>query len=291
MPNNKKNTELTDLELTNIQLIEDAYEQRSALHSSEKLNLKLSLQPILKNILNKLELGELRVTERINDEWKTNVWIKKAILLSFIVNDAKLISGSTHNYFDKIPPRFKNADLTLMQSIGSRIVPPACIRSGAYIGKNTIIMPSYINIGAFVDDGSMIDTWVTIGSCARIGKNVHVSSGVCIGGVLEPMQDNPTIIEDNCFIGAGSSIVEGVVVEKNSVISMGVSIGQSTKIYDKETDTIIYGRVPSGSVIIPGSLPAKNGKCSLYCAVIVKKVDAQTLSKTSINNILREVVS
>lgn len=285
MLNNKKNSKKTT-----IQLIESAYEQRATLNNSDNLDFKLTLQPILKNILTKLETGVLRVAEKMNDSWETNQWIKKAILLSFIVNDNQLIYGSTRNYFDKISPRFQNADLTLMQSLGARIVPPACVRTGAYIGKNTIIMPSYINIGAFVDDNSMIDSWVTIGSCAQIGKNVHISAGVGIGGVLEPMQDNPTIIEDNCFIGAGSQIVEGIIVEKNSVVSMGVYIGKSTKIYDRETDTVIYGRVPSGSVVVSGSLPSNNGNCNLYCAVIVKKVDAKTLSKTSINNILREIV-
>lgn len=283
MLNNKKNSQTTTM-----QLIEKAYQQRATLNNHENLDFKLTLQPILKNILTKLETGTLRVAEKINDVWETHLWIKKAILLSFIINDNQLIYGSSRNYFDKILPRFQHADLEFMQSIGARIVPPACIRSGSYVGKNTVIMPSYINIGAFIDENSMIDSWATIGSCAQIGKNVHVSAGAGIGGVLEPMQDNPTIIEDNCFIGASAQIVEGVIVEKNSVVAVGVCIGKSTKIYDRETDTIIYGRVPSGSVVVSGSLPSDNGKYNLYCAVIVKKVDLQTLSKTEINNILRE---
>lgn len=289
MLNNKKKLHLTQEELVNIQLIEQAYANRANLQKINNLELKIAVQEIIKNLLNQLETGDLRVTEKINNQWQTNLWIKQAILLSFILNNNQLILGSNRNYFDKIPLRFYNADVNMMQSLGSRIVPPACIRAGAYIGKNTVIMPSYINIGAFIDEGSMIDSWATIGSCAQIGKNVHISAGVGVGGVLEPMQDNPTIIEDNCFIGAGSQIVEGVIVENNSVVATGVKIGKSTKIYDRQTDTVTYGIIPSGSVVVSGSLPSNNKKYNLYCAVIVKKVDAKTLSKTEINNILREI--
>jgi 2,3,4,5-tetrahydropyridine-2-carboxylate N-succinyltransferase len=289
MLNNKKKSDLTTPELVSIQLIEQAYEQRDVLNNPNNVDLKLSLQKIIKDVLTKLEDGILRVAEKHNNEWHTNSWIKKAILLSFIINDNQLIKGSTRNYFDKLPPRLFNADLSTMQSLGSRIIPPACIRKGAYIGKNTVIMPSYINVGAFVDEGTMIDIWSTIGSCAQIGKNVHIAAGAGIGGVLEPMRDNPTIIEDNCFIGAGSQIVEGVVVENNSVIGTGVYISTSTKIYDRETDLVSYGKIPSGSVVVSGNLPSDNKKYSLYCAVIVKKVDLKTLDKIKINSILREL--
>lgn len=272
-----------------IPLIESAYEKRNSLLERKNIELKNLLKEKIDKILKNLESGDLTVVEKINNNWQINTWIKKAILLSFIINNNQLISGSTRNYFDKLPPRFYNCNVDYMKSMQARIVPPACIRTGAYIGKNTVIMPSYINVGAFVDDGSMIDIWSTVGSCARIGKNVHISAGVSIGGVLEPIQDNPTIVEDNCFIGAGSQIVEGVIVENNSVIASGVQISKSTKIYDRHKDLVSYGKIPSGSVVVPGSLPSENKKYNLNCAVIVKKVDHNTLDKTKINNILRDI--
>ena len=285
-----KNNPISSDEI-NIELIEEAFEKRKLLNNHDHLELKITLKNIIQNILTKLEVGDLRVAYKQEQEWKINSWIKKAILLSFIINENQLINSNPSNYFDKIIPRFHNADFNLMQSIGARIIPPACVRTGAYIAPNTIIMPSFINIGAFVDEGSMIDSWVTVGSCAQIGKNVHLSSGVNIGGVLEPMQDNPTIIEDNCFIGANSAIVEGMIIEKNSVISMGVMLSKSTKIYDREKDTISYGKIPSGSVVVPGTLINNNDNYNygVNCAIIVKQVDLKTLSKTSINEILREI--
>lgn len=239
-------------------------------------------------IIEQLELGTIRVAEFQNNKWITHTWIKQAVLLYFRLNNNELISGTSNDYFDKIPPRFHQYSSEAFHKLGIRIVPPACIRKGAYIAPNTVLMPSYINIGAYVGTGTMIDTWATVGSCAQIGNQVHISGGVGIGGVLEPLQANPTIIEDNCFIGARSEIVEGVIIEKHSVISMGVYIGQSTKIYHRETQKILYGRVPAGSVVVPGSLPSKTGDCHLYCAVIVKTVDEQTRSKTGINELLRE---
>lgn len=241
---------------------------------------------IIKEIIKSLNKGSLRVTEKINGSWFTHKWIKKAILLFFRIQSNSIIEN---RYFDKIPIKFSKYNLKKFKSLNCRIVPPATIRYGSYIGNNTVVMPSYINIGAYIDTGTMIDTWATVGSCAQIGKNVHLSGGVGIGGVLEPIQSNPTIIEDNCFIGARSEIVEGVIVEENSVISMGVYIGQSTKIYDRDSCKIHYGRVPSGSVVVPGNLPSKNNSYSLYCAVIVKKVDKKTLSKVGINQILRKI--
>jgi 2,3,4,5-tetrahydropyridine-2-carboxylate N-succinyltransferase len=230
----------------------------------------------------------LRVSSFENNQWVTHTWIKQAVLLYFRLNQNELIQGTPSPYFDKVPLRFENYMAEDFQKLGSRIVPPACVRRGAYIAPHTVLMPSYVNIGAHVGEGTMVDTWATIGSCAQIGNHVHISGGVGIGGVLEPLQANPTIIEDNCFIGARSEIVEGVIVEKNSVISMGVFIGQSTKIYHREKDEVLYGRVPAGSVVVSGTLPSKEGKCQLYCAVIVKTVDEKTRSKTSINQLLRE---
>ncbi|WP_246778095.1 2,3,4,5-tetrahydropyridine-2,6-dicarboxylate N-succinyltransferase [Candidatus Schneideria nysicola] len=234
-----------------------------------------------------LDKGILRVAEKVNGKWITHQWIKKAILLSFIIFDNILMQNSTTRYYDKIMSKFLEWDENNFKDTRCRVVPPASVRKGAYIGKNVVLMPSYVNIGAFIDEGTMVDTWSTVGSCAQIGKNVHLSGGVGIGGVLEPLQANPTIIEDNCFIGARSEIVEGVIVEENSVISMGVFIGKSTKIYNRETSEIHYGYVPSGSVVVPGTLPSNCGCYSLSCAIIVKKVDAKTRSKTSINDILR----
>ncbi len=237
--------------------------------------------------INGLETGQYRVAEPLNDEWQVSEWLKKAVLLYFTVSKNEVMPGTTHNFWDKVPCRFQDADAAEFQSVGARIVPPATIRKGAFIGKGVVCMPSYVNIGAYVDEGTMVDTWATVGSCAQIGKNVHLSGGVGIGGVLEPLQAAPTIIEDGCFIGARSEVVEGVRIGKGSVLSMGVFIGQSTKIYDREADTFSYGYVPPGSVVVPGSLPAENGKYSLNCAVIVKKVDEKTRAKTSINELLR----
>jgi 2,3,4,5-tetrahydropyridine-2-carboxylate N-succinyltransferase len=239
-------------------------------------------------ILNDLDAGKLRVAEKIDGQWVTHQWIKKAVLLSFRLEDNRLMDGGPMRYFDKVPTKFANYDTHAFQKGGFRVVPPATARRGSFIAKNVVLMPSYVNIGAYVDEGTMVDTWATVGSCAQIGKNVHLSGGVGIGGVLEPLQANPTIIEDNCFVGARSEVVEGVIVEENSVISMGVYLSQSTKIYDRATGEITYGRIPSGSVVVSGNLPSADGKYSLYCAVIVKRVDAQTRAKTAINELLRD---
>lgn len=239
---------------------------------------------VVKDTINLLNTGKLKIAEKIENHWITHQWLKKAILIFFKISNNKIIEN---RFFDKVPIKFLNYNKLEFEKLNCRIVPPATIRYGSYIGKNTVIMPSYINIGAHIGENTMIDTWSTIGSCAQIGSNVHISGGVGIGGVLEPIQFNPTIIEDNCFIGARSEIVEGVIIEKNSVISMGVYIGQSTKIYDRINKKIYYGRVPSGSVVVPGNLPSEDGLYSLYCAVIVKKVDEKTIKKTGINNILR----
>ena len=243
----------------------------------------------VEHVLNELDAGRLRVaTREAVGQWTTHQWIKKAVLLSFRLKDNAIVQSGNLSYFDKVPTKFANQSEDELRAAGVRVVPPAVARRGSFQGKGVILMPSYVNIGAYVDEGTMVDTWATVGSCAQIGKNVHLSGGVGIGGVLEPLQANPTIIEDNCFIGARSEVVEGVIVEENSVISMGVYIGQSTKIYDRETGEVHYGRVPAGSVVVSGNLPSKDGKYSLYCAVIVKKVDAQTRSKTSINELLRD---
>lgn len=266
------------------QIIEDAFANITNISAS---NADSKLINAVNEVINNLDSGKMRVAEKVNGDWVVNQWLKKAVLLSFRLNDNKLIAGGETNYFDKVPLKFADYDEVRFQQEGFRVVPPATVRKGAFIGRNTILMPSYVNLGAYVDEGTMVDTWVTVGSCAQIGKNVHLSGGVGIGGVLEPLQANPTIIEDNCFIGARSEIVEGVVVEEGSVISMGVFIGQSTKIYDRETGEISYGRVPAGSVVVAGSLPSKCGKYSLYAAIIVKKVDAKTRSKVGINELLR----
>ncbi len=240
-------------------------------------------------VIQALEAGTLRVaTSSSPGQWTVHTWIKEAILLYFKLQSNQLIPSGFSQAYDKIPPRFQQFDADAFANLQCRVVPPACVRTGAYIGPKTILMPSYVNIGAFVDEGCMIDTWATVGSCAQIGKNVHLSGGAGIGGVLEPLQASPTIIEDNCFIGARSEIVEGVIVERNSVIGMGVFIGQSTKIYDRQTGLIYQGRVPSGSVVVPGSLPDKSGQCHLNCAVIVKTVDEKTRQKTALNELLRD---
>ena len=235
-----------------------------------------------------LNSGELRVAEYIDNDWKVNQWVKKAILVSFKLRENKITDTGYTKFYDKLTSKFNNIEEEYLKKNNIRVVPQAIAREGTYVGKNVVLMPSFMNIGAYVDDGSMVDTWATVGSCAQIGKNVHLSGGVGIGGVLEPLQANPTIIEDNCFIGARSEIVEGVIVKKNSVISMGVYIGQSTKIYDRETGEVSYGVIPEGSVVVSGSLPSKDQKYSLYCAVIVKKVDEKTRSKVGINELLRE---
>ncbi len=234
-----------------------------------------------------LDQGKQRVAEKQTDGWQVNQWLKKAVLLYFRLHDNALIEGGETQFYDKVPGKFAGYSAKDFQQLGARVVPPAMVRKGSHIAKNVVLMPSYVNIGAYVDEGSMVDTWATVGSCAQIGKNVHLSGGVGIGGVLEPLQANPTIIEDDCFVGARSEIVEGVVVEAGSVISMGVFIGQSTPIYDRESDQISYGRVPAGSVVVAGSLPKDRGRYSLNCAVIVKRVTAQTRAKVSINELLR----
>lgn len=269
-------------------IIEDAFERRADITPA---NVDKKVKDAVFGVLEELNAGRLRVATRIGDsqQWETHQWIKKAVLLSFRLEDNVLMDDGVTRYFDKVPPKFAHYTEADFRAGGFRVVPNALVRRGAYIGKNVVLMPSYVNIGAFVDEGTMVDTWATVGSCAQIGKNVHLSGGVGIGGVLEPVQAGPTIIGDNCFIGARSEVVEGVVVEDNCVISMGVYIGQSTKIYDRETGEIHYGRVPAGSVVVSGNLPAKDGSHSLYCAVIVKKVDAKTRAKVGINELLRGV--
>ncbi|MCF8208327.1 MAG: 2,3,4,5-tetrahydropyridine-2,6-dicarboxylate N-succinyltransferase [Rhodoferax sp.] len=243
----------------------------------------------VEHVLNELDAGRLRVATREGvGQWTTHQWIKKAVLLSFRLKDNAIVQSGNLSYFDKVPTKFANQSEDELRVAGVRVVPPAVARRGSFQGKGVILMPSYVNIGAYVDEGTMVDTWATVGSCAQIGKNVHLSGGVGIGGVLEPMQAGPTIIEDNCFVGARSEVVEGVIVEENSVISMGVYLGQSTKIYDRATGTVSYGRIPAGSVVVSGNLPSADGKYSLYCAVIVKRVDAQTRAKTSLNDLLRD---
>jgi 2,3,4,5-tetrahydropyridine-2-carboxylate N-succinyltransferase len=272
------------------QIIDQAWEDRA---SFSPQSAPLELRQAVTHVLSQLDNGNLRVASKLpegNGNWEVHQWIKKAVLLSFRLEDnITMPSGDHMQFYDKVPTKFANYTADDFIRGGFRVVPPAVARRGSFIAKNVVLMPSYVNIGAYVDEGAMVDTWATVGSCAQIGKNVHLSGGVGIGGVLEPMQANPTIIEDNCFIGARSEIVEGVIVEENSVISMGVYIGQSTKIYDRATGEVSYGRIPSGSVVVSGSLPSEDGKYSLYCAVIVKRVDAKTRSKTSINELLRGV--
>ena len=266
------------------QLIDIAWEGRASISAVSSPTVLEAVQEVIAG-LNK---GRIRVAERESvGRWKVNQWVKKAVLLSFRLSDNKPMRAGDLAFFDKVATKFAHLDDDQLRATGVRIVPPAVARRGSYIAKNVVLMPSYVNIGAYVDEGTMVDTWATVGSCAQIGKNVHLSGGVGIGGVLEPLQANPTIIEDNCFIGARSEVVEGVIVEENSVISMGVYIGQSTKIYDRSSGEVSYGRIPAGSVVVSGSLPAADGSHSLYCAVIVKKVDAGTRAKTSINELLR----
>ena len=265
-------------------LINEAFEQRDQISPRTDDD---ELREVVRYIIDEIDRGELRVAEKVSGEWIVHQWLKKAVLLSFRLNDNDLIEGGETRFWDKVPAKFADYDSARFRAEGMRVVPPAMVRKGAFIGRNVVVMPSYVNIGAYVGDGSMVDTWATVGSCAQIGKNVHLSGGVGIGGVLEPLQANPTIIEDNCFIGARSEIVEGVIVEEGAVISMGVYIGQSTRIYDRENDKIIYGRVPAGAVVVPGALPSADGTHSLYAAIIVKRVDAKTRAKVGINALLR----
>jgi 2,3,4,5-tetrahydropyridine-2-carboxylate N-succinyltransferase len=269
-------------ELQNI--IDLAWEGRAKLTPQNAPEVRAAVE----RVISELNKGRLRVAERQGvGQWSVNQWVKKAVLLSFRLNDNKIMRAGDLGFYDKVPTKFAHLDEAAMRETGVRVVPPAVARRGSYMAKNVVLMPSFVNIGAYVDEGTMVDAWATVGSCAQIGKNVHLSGGVGIGGVLEPLQANPTIIEDNCFIGARSEVVEGVIVEENSVISMGVYIGQSTKIYDRASGEVSYGRIPAGSVVVSGNLPSSDGKYSLYCAVIVKRVDAQTRAKTSINDLLR----
>ena len=261
--------------------IEDAWEGRASLSPA---TAPKPLRSAVEEVIAGLDAGTLRVAEKTGGEWFTHQWIKKAVLLSFRLEDNRVMEGGATRYYDKVASKFTSFDFA---KGGVRVVPTAMARRGAYIAKNVVLMPSYVNIGAYVDEGTMVDTWATVGSCAQIGKNVHLSGGVGIGGVLEPVQAGPVIIEDNCFIGARSEVVEGVIVEENSVLSMGVFIGQSTKIFNRETGEVLYGRVPSGSVVVAGTMPSGDRSCALYCAVIVKRVDARTRAKTSLNDLLR----
>lgn len=268
------------------QVIETAFDNRAEITPA---SVSAEVKEAVNETLQQLDSGRLRVAEKQGNQWQVNEWAKKAVLLSFRISDNVVTDDGVGRYFDKVPTKFAQWGVADFQQAGFRAVPGAVVRAGSHISKNVVLMPSFVNIGAFVDEGTMVDTWATVGSCAQIGKHVHLSGGVGIGGVLEPLQAAPTIIEDNCFIGARSEIVEGVIVEEGSVISMGVFIGQSTKIYDRESGEITYGRVPAGSVVVSGSLPAKDGSHSLYCAVIVKKVDAKTRAKTSVNELLRGI--
>ena len=274
---------MSDLKAT----IEEAFERRAEITPD---SAPADVREAVEATMAMLDCGELRVAEKRDGDWIVNEWAKKAVLLSFrLVDNYIMTGGSATQYFDKVPSKFEGWNDGHHRESGVRIVPPAMARRGSYIAPGVVLMPSYVNLGAYVDSGTMVDTWATVGSCAQIGKNVHLSGGVGIGGVLEPLQASPTIIEDNCFIGARSEIVEGVIVEEGSVISMGVYIGQSTRIYDRTTGEISYGRIPAGSVVVSGNLPAEDGSHSLYCAVIVKRVDEGTRAKTSINELLRGV--
>jgi 2,3,4,5-tetrahydropyridine-2,6-dicarboxylate N-succinyltransferase len=268
-----------------IGLLEAAWEDRTKFSPA---SAPQEVRDAVETVIEALDKGALRVAEKINGDWVTHQWIKKAVLLSFRLRDNAPVQSGALRYYDKVDTKFARYSEEDFKAGGFRVVPPATARRGAFIGKNVVLMPSYVNIGAYVDEGTMVDTWATVGSCAQIGKNVHLSGGVGIGGVLEPLQANPTIIGDNCFIGARSEVVEGVIVEDNAVLSMGVFIGQSTKIFDRQTGEVMYGRVPEGAVVVPGSLPSADGRYALNCAVIVKRVDAQTRAKTGINELLRD---
>ncbi len=265
-------------------VIEQAFENRASLSPG---SASAEIKDAVKTVMAGLDSGRLRVAEKQGADWVTHQWVKKAVLLSFRLRDNEIMQGGYTHYFDKVDSKFAHFSQADFAAGGYRVVPPAAVRHGAFIAKNAVLMPSYVNVGAYVDEGTMVDTWATVGSCAQIGKNVHLSGGVGIGGVLEPLQANPTIIEDNCFIGARSEIVEGVIVGEGSVVSMGVYIGQSTKIYNRMTGEVSYGRVPPGSVVVSGNLPGHDGRYSLYCAVIIKQVDAKTRAKTGINELLR----
>ena len=267
-------------------IISEAFAQRSQLNARSADN---TLRDAVNEALDGLDRGELRVAEQRDGEWVVNQWLKKAVLLSFALNDNRVLQDGCSRYYDKVEPKFAGYSQDDFATGGMRVVPPAMARHGSYVAPNVVLMPSYVNIGAYIDSGTMVDTWATVGSCAQVGKNVHLSGGVGLGGVLEPLQANPTIIEDNCFIGARSEIVEGVIVGAGSVISMGVYIGQSTRIYNRATGEISYGKIPPGSVVVSGNLPAKDGKYSLYCAVIVKQVDEKTRGKVSLNELLRDL--
>jgi 2,3,4,5-tetrahydropyridine-2-carboxylate N-succinyltransferase len=266
--------------------IDAAWEDRAKLSPA---TAPQDIRDAVESVITQLNNGSLRVaTKEAVGQWTTHQWIKKAVLLSFRLNDNQLMRAGDLGFFDKVKTKFSHLTEEQLRATGVRVVPPAVARRGSFIAKGAILMPSYVNIGAWVGEGTMVDTWATVGSCAQVGANVHLSGGVGLGGVLEPLQANPTIIEDNCFIGARSEVVEGVIVEENSVISMGVYIGQSTPIYDREADTVTYGRIPAGSVVVSGNLPKAGGKYSLYCAVIVKRVDAKTRATTSLNDLLRD---
>jgi len=270
----------------NQNIIIDAFDRRADVTPH---NVEADVRDAVVDTIDQLDRGELRVAEKKGDDWVVNDWVKKAVLLSFRIEDNSTVNGAFTNYYDKVPAKFADYNSRDFRDSGVRVVPPATARRGAYIAPSCVLMPSYVNIGAYVDSGTMVDTWATVGSCAQIGKNVHLSGGVGIGGVLEPVQAAPTIIEDDCFIGARSEVVEGVVVEEGAVLSMGVYIGASTKIYNRETGEVSFGRVPAGAVVVPGSLPASDGSHSLYCAVIIKRVDERTRGKVGINELLRDI--
>jgi len=273
-------TAMTEL----IEIVERGFDRGGKTDSEEELG---ELTDAVAAAIDMLDSGEARVAEKIDGSWHVHQWLKKAVLLSFRLSDNTVIEGSHSRFYDKVPLKYANYDDARFAADGVRVVPDAIVRRGAYVAADVVLMPSYVNIGANIDSGTMVDTWATVGSCAQIGRNVHLSGGVGIGGVLEPVQAGPTIIEDDCFIGARSEVVEGVVVEKGAVLSMGVYIGQSTRIYDRESGEITFGRVPAGSVVVPGNLPSKDGRYSLYCAVIVKRVDAKTRARTGLNELLR----
>ena len=268
--------------------IEEAFERRADITPR---SVETHVKEATLEAIDLLDRGVARVAEKKDGDWVVNDWLKKAVLLSFRIEDNAFIKGGFTNYYDKVPSKYADTNSREFRDGGVRVVPPATARRGSFIASGAVLMPSYVNIGAYVDSGTMVDTWATVGSCAQIGKNVHLSGGVGIGGVLEPVQAAPTIIEDNCFIGARSEVVEGVIVEEGSVISMGVYIGQSTRIYDREKDEVLYGRIPAGSVVVSGNLPSKDGKYRLYCAFIVKRVVEKTLSMVGINELLRDILS
>jgi len=273
---------MTDSALSAV--IDAAFERRTELNPQ---NAPAEVRDAVEQAIALLDSGKARVAEKLDGAWRVNQWLKKAVLLGFRLNDNRRIEAGFTQFYDKVALKYADYDDARFRSEGVRVVPHAIVRRGAYVARNTVLMPCYVNVGAYVGEGTMVDSWATVGSCAQVGRNVHISGGAGLCGVLEPLQAAPTIIEDNCFIGARSEIVEGVIVEEGAVISMGVFIGASTRIYDRERDEISYGRVPPGAVVVPGSLPSKDGRCALYCAVIVKRVDAQTRAKTSLNELLR----